>query len=115
MNRLTLSDAWPAVLGGLVAVAAALLLRTLTQTRLFAEIALEAMVDVLPGESFSEMLGVFGPYGKALFFVSVLAFQLLLHLVVWMQMRGVTNAARAAVVNVAIAASLLMTALQLGA
>ena len=114
MNRLKLSDAWPAVLGGLVAIAAALLLRTLTQTRLFAELALEAMVDVLPGESFSDMLGVFGPYGKALFFVSVLAFQLLLYVVVWMQLRRVTNAARPAVLSVAIAAALLSTAALIG-
>jgi len=114
MNRLRISDTWPAVLGGLVAIAAVLLLRTLTQTRLFAEIALEAMVDVLPGESFSDMLGVFGPYGKALFFVSVLGFQLLLYVVVWMQLRRVTNAARAAVLSVAIAAALLSTAVLIG-
>ncbi|HEX5141590.1 MAG TPA: hypothetical protein VFX19_11640, partial [Dehalococcoidia bacterium] len=77
MRRLTLSDAWPPATGGLVALAAALLLRTLTDTRLFAEIALEAMVDVMPGENFSDLLGVFGPYGKALFFASVLVAELL--------------------------------------
>src|SRR5687767_12565971 len=110
MNGLKLSDAWPAVLGGLVAIVAALVLRTLTQTRLFAELALEAMIDVLPGESFSDMLGVFGPYGKALFFVSVLGFELLLYVAIWMQLRRMTNAARSAVLNVALAAALLSSA-----
>ncbi len=87
MNRETLRDLWPPIIGGLVALAAALLLRSLTGTRLFAEVALDAMVDVLPGKSFSSLLGAFGHYGKVLFFVSVLAGELALYAGAWFGLR----------------------------
>ena len=87
MNRETLRDLWPPIIGGLVALAAALLLRSLTGTRLFAEVALDAMVDVLPGKSFSSLLGAFGHYGKVLFFVSVLAGELTLYAGAWFGLR----------------------------
>jgi DMSO/TMAO reductase YedYZ molybdopterin-dependent catalytic subunit len=87
MTKDTLRDLWPPIVGGLVALAAALILRSLTGTRLFAEVALDAMVDVLPGKSFSSLLGTFGHYGKVLFFVSVLVGELALYVGVWFGLR----------------------------
>jgi DMSO/TMAO reductase YedYZ molybdopterin-dependent catalytic subunit len=71
------------LLGGLVALAAAILLRTIADTRLLAEVALDGMISVLPGRSFSELLGVFGPYGKALSFLSFLLAQLFVYVGAW--------------------------------
>jgi DMSO/TMAO reductase YedYZ molybdopterin-dependent catalytic subunit len=88
MNRTAvLADLWPPLLGGLVAIAGALLLRTLVGTRLLAEVSLDAMISVMPGQNFSTLLGVFGPYGKALFFLSALLAQLAAYVVVWMGVR----------------------------
>jgi hypothetical protein len=98
-----------------VALAAALLLRTLTDTRLFAEIALEAMVDIMPGENFSDLLGVFGPYGKALFFASVLVAELLFYVVVWLQLRRASGDRKEASLSVAMGSALVVTAGLLGA
>jgi DMSO/TMAO reductase YedYZ molybdopterin-dependent catalytic subunit len=93
MNRTAiLADLWPPLLGGLVAIAGALLLRTLSGTRLLAEVSLDAMLSVLPGENFSSLLGVFGPYGKALFFLSALLTQLAVYVVVWMRVRRYAGA-----------------------
>ncbi|HEX5370565.1 MAG TPA: molybdopterin-dependent oxidoreductase, partial [Dehalococcoidia bacterium] len=103
MNKDTLRDIWPPIIGGLVALAAALLLRSLTGTRLFAEVALDAMVDVLPGKNFSSLLGTFGPYGKVLFFVSVLVAELLLYADVWVTLRRFRRAD--SVLRVAVAAA----------
>ena len=93
MNRQALlADFWPPLLGGLVAIAGALLLRTLSGTRLLAEVSLDAMLSVLPGQNFSSLLGIFGPYGKALFFVSALLAQLAVYVVIWMRVRRYAGA-----------------------
>jgi DMSO/TMAO reductase YedYZ molybdopterin-dependent catalytic subunit len=106
MNRTALlADLWPPLLGGLVAIAGALLLRTLSGTRLLAEVSLDAMLSILPGESFSSLLGVFGPYGKALFFLSALIAQLAVYAVVWMRVRRYAGA-EAPTARVAIGAGL---------
>lgn len=107
MNRpALLADFWPPLLGGLVAVAAALLVRTLAGTRLVAEISLDAMLSIMPGQDFSSLLGAFGPYGKALFFFSVLLAQLALYVLVWMRVRQYAGA-NAATSRVAIGSGLL--------
>ncbi len=50
------------------------------------------MLSVLPGQNFSSLLGVFGPYGKALFFLSALVAQLVVYVVVWMRVRRYAGA-----------------------
>jgi DMSO/TMAO reductase YedYZ molybdopterin-dependent catalytic subunit len=115
MNRTaTLADLWPPLLGGLVAIAGALFLRTLSDTRLLAEVALDAMLSVLPGENFSSLLGVFGPYGKALFFLSALLAQLLAYVVIWAWLRRYAGAS-APTARVAIGVGLLTALLFVGA
>lgn len=111
MNRTAIfADLWPPLLGGLVAIAAALLVRTLAGTRLLAEIALDAMLSVLPGQDFSSLLGVFGPYGKALFFLSALIAQLAAFVVIWMRVRRFAGA-DAETSRVAVGAGLLTAVL----
>ncbi len=87
MNRTLFSSLWPPLLGGLVALAAAVLLRTVADTRLLAEVALDGMVSLLPGRDFSTLLGVLGPYGKALSFLSFLLAQLFVYAGVWHALR----------------------------
>jgi DMSO/TMAO reductase YedYZ molybdopterin-dependent catalytic subunit len=115
MNRTAiLADLWPPLLGGLVAIASALLVRTLAGTRLLAEISLDATLSVLPGENFSSLLGVFGPYGKALFFLSALMAQLAVYLIVWMRVRRYAGA-DAATARVAVGAGLVTALIFLAA
>ena len=87
MKKLLIADFYPAALGGLVAMAAAIVLRTLIGTRLLAELVLDGTLGILPGESFSTLLGVFGPYGKALFFASTLLGILAFYVVIWARSR----------------------------
>ena len=87
MKKLLIADFYPPALGALVAIAAAIVLRTLIGTRLLAELVLDAMLGILPGESFSTLLGVFGPYGKALFFASTLLAIFVFYVVVWMRLK----------------------------
>ena len=115
MNRTALlADFWPPLVGGLVAIAGALLVRTLIGTRLLAEIALDAMVSVMPGEDFSSLLGVFGPYGKALFFLSVLVAQLTAYVIVLMRVRRYAGA-KTETTRVALGAGLAATVIFLAA
>ncbi len=115
MNRTALlADFWPPLVGGLVAIAGALLVRTLIGTRLLAEIALDAMVSVMPGEDFSSLLGVFGPYGKALFFLSVLVAQLAAYVIVLMRVRRYAGA-KTETTRVALGAGLAATVIFLAA
>jgi DMSO/TMAO reductase YedYZ molybdopterin-dependent catalytic subunit len=109
MNRQSLSTYWPPILGGIVALAAALLLRTLADVRLLAELALDAMVQILPGQDFSSLLGVFGPYGKALFFLSVLIAQLAVHALIWARIRLLAVDAGTSTVRLALGSALAAT------
>ena len=106
MNRTLLSSLWPPLLGGLVALAAAILLRTVADTRLLAEVALDGMISVLPGKSFSELLGVLGPYGKALSFFSFLLAQLIVYVGAWLGLRRIAPP-EAETARVSIAAGLV--------
>jgi DMSO/TMAO reductase YedYZ molybdopterin-dependent catalytic subunit len=107
MNRTALlADFWPPFLGGLVAIAGALLLRTLSGTRLLAEVSLDSMLSVMPGQDFSSLLGVFGPYGKALFFFSALVAQLAVYVIVWMRVRRIAGV-NAETARVAVGAGLI--------
>jgi DMSO/TMAO reductase YedYZ molybdopterin-dependent catalytic subunit len=108
MNRSLLFDLWPPLLGGLVALAAAVILRTVADTRLLAEIALDGMISVLPGRSFSELLGVFGPYGKALSFLSFLLGQLLVYVGAWQLLRRIAPP-QAELPRISVAAGLIVT------
>jgi hypothetical protein len=108
MNRNLFSDLWPPLLGGLVALAAAVILRTVAETRLLAEVALDGMISVLPGRSFSELLGVFGPYGKALSFLSFLLGQLLVYVGAWHLLRRIAPP-QVEVTRISIAAGLVVT------
>jgi DMSO/TMAO reductase YedYZ molybdopterin-dependent catalytic subunit len=106
MNRTAfLADFWPPLLGGLVALAAAVFVRTLAGTRLLSEIALDSTLSVLPGQNFSSLLGTFGPYGKALFFFSAMLGQLVVYVIVWMRIRRYAGA-NAPTARVAIGAGL---------
>ena len=113
MKKLLLADFYPAALGGLVAIAAAILLRTLIGTRLLAELVLDAMLGVLPGEGFSTLLGVFGPYGKALFFASTLLGILVFYVVVWARLKRRVGPSREAVTRLAVLAAIASFALLL--
>jgi DMSO/TMAO reductase YedYZ molybdopterin-dependent catalytic subunit len=108
MNRSLFSSLWPPLLGGLVALAAAILLRTIADTRLLAEVALDGMISVLPGRSFSDLLGVFGPYGKALSFFSFLLAQLVVYIVAWLGLRRVAPP-EAETGRISLAAGLVVT------
>ncbi len=111
MKKLLIADFYPPAVGGLVAIAAAILLRTLIGTRLFAEIVLDAMLGFLPGKSFSELLGVFGPYGKALFFASTLLAIFVTYVVVWARIKREFGPGREMVSQVAVMAGLAVFSL----
>ena len=74
---------WPGVLGGLVAVAAALFFRSAQETRLLAEVVVDATTYVLQARGFSLLLSLFGAAGKPLLFLAVLVSQIGLYVVVW--------------------------------
>jgi DMSO/TMAO reductase YedYZ molybdopterin-dependent catalytic subunit len=105
-RKLLIADFYPPAVGGLVAIAAAIVLRTLIGTRLLAELALDAMVGYLPGESFSDLLGVFGPYGKALFFASTLFAIFVFYVVVWLRLRRELGPGREVISQLSVMAAL---------
>jgi DMSO/TMAO reductase YedYZ molybdopterin-dependent catalytic subunit len=72
-----------ATLGGLVAIAATLLIRPITGTALLAEIVVDASSDRLRPSGFSFFLDLFGAGAKPLLFLSVVLAQLLLFVVIW--------------------------------
>jgi DMSO/TMAO reductase YedYZ molybdopterin-dependent catalytic subunit len=78
-----LANVWPAIVGGLVAVAVTLLLRTALGTRLLPEIVVDATTYVLGGEGFSTLLSIFEEAGKPLLFVSVLLAELAVYVLAW--------------------------------
>jgi DMSO/TMAO reductase YedYZ molybdopterin-dependent catalytic subunit len=105
MKNVLIADLYPPFVGALVAIAAAILLRTLIGTRLIAELVLDAMLGVLPGESFSELLGVFGPYGKALFFASTLLALFVFYVAVWAELKRRLGPEREALTRLAASAA----------
>jgi DMSO/TMAO reductase YedYZ molybdopterin-dependent catalytic subunit len=113
VKKLLIADFYPAALGGLVAIAAAIVLRTLIGTRLLAELVLDATLGFLPGESFSTLLGVFGPYGKALFFASTLLAILAFFIVVWARSKRRLGLSSEAVTRIALLAGIAAFALPL--
>jgi DMSO/TMAO reductase YedYZ molybdopterin-dependent catalytic subunit len=114
MKKALIAEFYPPAVGALVAIAAAILLRTLIGTRLLAELVLDATLGILPGESFSELLGVFGPYGKALFFASTLLALFLFYVAAWAQLKRRVGPDREAVTRLAaVAAGTVFVALLL--
>jgi DMSO/TMAO reductase YedYZ molybdopterin-dependent catalytic subunit len=71
------------LVGGLIALVATLLLRSLTGTRLLAEVVVDASTFGLQPEGFSFLLKVFGALGKTLLFTSVLLAQVALFVAAW--------------------------------
>ena len=113
MRKLLVADFYPPAIGGLVAIAAAIVLRTLIGTRLLAELVLDGMLGYLPGKSFSDLLGVFGPYGKALFFASTLLAIFVFYVVVWMRLRRQVGPSRETVSQLSVMAALATFAILL--
>src|SRR6266487_4414594 len=71
------------LVGGLLALVATLILRSLTGTRLLAEVVVDASTFGLQPEGFSFLLKVFGDLGKTLLFTSVLLAQVALFVAAW--------------------------------
>ena len=78
----------PAIVGGLLAIALSLVIRSATGTKLLAEIVLDASSFGLQPRGFSFLLGVFGPAAKPLLFTSVLLAKLAFYVLLW---RAVTQ------------------------
>jgi hypothetical protein len=83
MRRQSFDGPWPGVVGGLVAVAATLLLRTVFGTRLFAELVVDASTYGLQPQGFSFFLEVFANLAKPLLFFTVLLVKVTMYLVAW--------------------------------
>src|SRR3954466_9614020 len=75
----------PAIVGGLLAIALSLVIRSATGTKLLAEIVLDASSFGLQPRGFSFLLGVFGPAAKPLLFTSVLLGELAFYVLLWRQ------------------------------
>src|SRR3954469_12007221 len=73
----------PAIVGGLLAIALSLVIRSATGTKLLAEIVLDASSFGLQPRGFSFLLGVFGPAAKPLLFTSVLLGKLAFYVLLW--------------------------------
>lgn len=73
----------PAIVGGLLAIALSLVIRSATGTKLLAEIVLDASSFGLQPRGFSFLLGVFGPAAKPLLFTSVLLGMLAFYVLLW--------------------------------
>src|SRR3954454_14810284 len=69
--------------GGLLGVAATIILRTAIGARLLAEVVVDASTYVLQPRGFSFLLETFGHLGKSLLFASVLIGETLVYLIVW--------------------------------
>src|SRR5215210_4264305 len=73
----------PAIVGGLIAIALSLVIRSATGTKLLAEIVLDASSFGLQPRGFSFFIGVFGPAAKPLLFTSVLLGKLAFYVLLW--------------------------------
>jgi DMSO/TMAO reductase YedYZ molybdopterin-dependent catalytic subunit len=73
----------PAIVGGLVAIALSLIVRSLAGTKLMAEIVLDASSFGLQPRGFSFLLGIFGELAKPLLFLSVLLGKLAFYVLLW--------------------------------
>src|SRR3954447_27088313 len=73
----------PAIVGGLLAIALSLVIRSALGTKLVAEIVLDASSFGLQPRGFSFLLGVFGPAAKPLLFTSVLLGNLAFYVLLW--------------------------------
>jgi DMSO/TMAO reductase YedYZ molybdopterin-dependent catalytic subunit len=73
----------PAIVGGLLAIALSLVIRSAAGTKLLAEIVLDASSFGLQPRGFSFLLGVFGPAAKPLLFTSVLLGTLAFYVLLW--------------------------------
>src|SRR4029079_18122155 len=103
---------WPGMVGGLVAVAAALVLRTVFGTKLFAELVVDASTYGLQPRGFSFFLDAFDLLAKPLLFFTILLVKLAMYLVAWRRVAlpltprwGVT---RAAFVSAGVVAAVLI-------
>jgi DMSO/TMAO reductase YedYZ molybdopterin-dependent catalytic subunit len=83
MSKQGIDALLPALVGGLLAIALALVIRTATGTKLLAELVLDASSFGLQPRGFSFLLGVFGPAAKPLLFLSVLLGKLAFYVIVW--------------------------------
>src|SRR3954451_25007281 len=83
MRKYGIDALLPAIVGGLIAIALSLVIRSATGTKLFAEIVLDASSFGLQPRGFSFLLGVFGPLAKPLLFTSVLLGKLAFYVLLW--------------------------------
>jgi DMSO/TMAO reductase YedYZ molybdopterin-dependent catalytic subunit len=112
MRKYGIDALLPAIVGGLLAIAVSLVIRSATGTKLLAELVVDASSFGLQPRGFSFLLGVFGPAAKPLLFLSVLLGKLAFYVLVW---RLVTQRFGADwnVPRVTVAATLLCTAVLL--
>src|ERR1051325_11882855 len=116
----------PAIVGGLLAIALSLVIRSATGTKLLAEIVLDASSLGLQPRGFSFLLGVFGPAAKPLLFTSVLLGKLAFYVLLWRTLRerfeswslsrtvGVATVTAAALLIAFSVALILLTPAELG-
>src|SRR5262245_29618848 len=83
MRKYGIDALLPAIVGGLIAIALSLVVRSATGTKLLAEIVLDASSFGLQPRGFSFLLGVFGPAAKPLLFTSVLLGKLAFYVLLW--------------------------------
>lgn len=74
---------WPALAGGLIAIAASLLIRTTVGARTLAEIVVDASTYGLQPRGFSFLLSLLGGAGKPLLFATVIAAQVAVYVLAW--------------------------------
>src|SRR3954451_18860218 len=83
LNKRSFDGPLPGIVGGLVAVAAALIVRSIFQTRLLAELVVDASTFGLQARGFSFFLSLLASSAKPLLFTPVLLGQLAVYLLVW--------------------------------
>src|ERR1700730_9112972 len=83
MNHRTVHLPLAPLVGALIAIVATLLLRSLTGTKLLAEVVIDATTFGLQPKGFSFLLALFGALGKPLLFASILLTEIALFAAAW--------------------------------
>ena len=94
-----LASSWPAAVGGAVAVALSILLRSIWGTKLLAEVFVDATTDALQPKGFSFFLSVFDAAGKPLLFLTILLGEVLLFVAAWRLLTAFGSRHRAGVAS----------------
>ena len=80
---------WCSIIGAVAAIALSFFLRTFFDTRLLAEVILDATTDGAAPENFSFLLKTLEELARPLLFISVSIGQLFVYLAVWRRTEGI--------------------------